>query len=145
MEITKQQVIKAIKTEPLGAQGYYAQTSLNEKSLAKRMTKKCVFCAVGAVIKSVGVKPASRIDDVGQNNTRCPTRFTNGDDQPTRDDTGAKAEAERLVSLGGEYAWDALSSLYEHQMSQGYSVADVRKTLVAFVKKTFPKKVNLDV
>jgi hypothetical protein len=144
--IRKSTIIKALQTEPLGADGQYIARveapSVSAEELgwgAEPSDKECLVCAVGAILRYTGITKAGQLQATGSRNTWYPT-FT---DAPTWAE--AKKKAKELIKSDPDEALSALSSLYEAGIDNKVRLAVIRKNLVSFVEKNFPKTIAVEI
>lgn len=135
MILSRDTVVRAIQTEPLGAVGFFAQfTSSGE----------CRYCAVGALIVTAmrkekwAVKTSQDLDNID----KCGNDATNGEGylEVDRYNTWVEArrEARGIVRNKTRSPLSALSGLYEFGIEKGIPMHDLRKKLATFVNNEFP-------
>lgn len=136
MRVTRKQIIKALRTEPLGAQGNFIQGT----------DKTCRVCAVGAVLRAT-YKDDDKVWRIGEELVRGT--YVSGNYHPYNGYTGS--EKRKVVEAAcAEQALTnplaALSSLYEYRLQKMMTTRitkALRESLVNFVKKHFPKEVTV--
>jgi hypothetical protein len=168
--VTKQQVIKALRTEPLMNEAFihYSQYSHGGGKDAKRFKNNtnCAVCAVGSILDcSLGKKLSlERLGEIGESITKvaCPS---------DREDLDVENEStfsftdisdlnglKKVASLAAEkgFLMSGLSMLFEGVMDldrtgigqyknlDGTANRKAREILVNFVKKSFPSKLVID-
>lgn len=137
MKVTKQQVMQALATEPL-LPGNFVLLS-NETT--GKFGSVCPVCAVGAVIRSIGIENYD-IHKVAQNNTKHDL-ITHGNP---------------IKLLQNGKPWNALSVFFEVAaadlaMQLGVHESDlmpidmkpVRAETIDWVDKNFPEELELDI
>jgi len=129
LKLTKNKVIKAIKTEPLRAGAFFKDEKTNIYS------ESCFVCAVGAVLKNsldkrvLNLAPTSTLSEIAMGYCRG---------------TAVDHNIKRL--LNEKNYLGALSNYFEYIMQREkskHASASVVKRLVNFVEKNFPKKFNV--
>lgn len=142
MEITKVQILEAIAREPLRA-GWWITPTAGEQDLAT-----CPVCAVGGVLRSVGVQP-ERVAEVAARATRrdrvCPD---DADEGSTVDDMLGEAREladEGLYMNALSVAFEGLSGLRVGPDHMRLDMGSIRDELAEFVTEHFPAVVRLDV
>lgn len=174
LKLTRQQVIKAIKTEPLKSGAYFHEEYLSsqiydgnqwienpEKGKFKNNTG-CPVCAVGAILDtSLGKKrSATDLDEIGRfmvGNPTVETLTSNEDHFGTEEfiSNGNYVNVKTLIKVAErrvkERPLSSLSSLFEGLMDReemqtnlGYANYRARRILVNFIKKNFPTKLVID-
>jgi hypothetical protein len=151
-QVTKRQIIKAIKTQPLKP-GRWVHSSLY--NLKFKNNVKCPVCAVGAILDmSVGAI-FNRLDliclalDLMTYTHLDNSNFYDGSHfNPRKQDHLIRKAKERLIE--GTYL-SALSGLYEGlsripgmKIKKGFSNAKLRGILIDFVRKNFPDKLTIN-
>jgi hypothetical protein len=144
VSITRSEIVKAIKKEPLKTLKAGHWVLGKENSRVKNKT--CSVCAVGAVMRNALLAPnqvARAIDDAAW--------------AATQDCEVADADPMDLIA---EKSWMAalscffenLSSEIEEDSDEGYAhvltekeTKRLRDETVTFVKKNFPKKIEIDI
>lgn len=165
-EVTKKQILKAIKTEPLKAgkyihyseYSYYLGRNIEEPKYDSSKTN-CAVCAVGAILDcSLGDKMnPDELDNMGFKLVPFPVfdeltylsediEILDSSRHSIRKLTGV---AEKAVNLG--HPLSALSSLFEGLMGrrdmvtmEGLANYRARRILSNFVNKNFPSKLTID-
>lgn len=132
--ISKQQIIKALTTEPLEAGSFFQyESGCNDKGVT---LKNCQVCAVGAVLRSSGVVDMrSGLQRLSQRaKTLCRDLFIW--EASTYSSSRGAINAELR---GGNYL-GALSMYFEN-MAETTGIK--RDRLVAFVQKNFPSRIKV--
>ena len=172
-KITRRQVLKALRTEPLKAgnwvhfsglkdlpegAAYYDDRKLRE--YRKPATAKCKVCAVGAVLRgSLGDKiTLGQIQDFGDNDMigACmvgDTPYASSDAYSIKE---AKEVAEEVLKryknplIGLSNYFETLYyNIYDLESATprqiGSKMKAIRLELAKFVKKNFPKSIRVDI
>ena len=126
MIVTKEQMIKAVQTEPLRAGEWYS-------------VEHCEMCAVGAVLRAAGVNTCD-INATGWTNVvkALNTEYYNKD----------TPFLERLSGFFEEKVESGYMSRYNDEVavdgeSAEYWVPDIRKQLVEFINKYAPESITI--
>lgn len=158
-EVTRRQVVKAIKTEPLKGRSWFHDEEFDKKDF--KNNTGCAVCAVGSILDcSLGkTHSAEELGYVARQIVKNPTledlnmsmdheeivSITNGNEVPVREliKVATKVSVQDPLS--------ALSSLFEGLMDReemqtngGMANYRARRILVNFVKRNFPTKLKLN-
>lgn len=129
MKITKREVLKAIRTEPLKP-GFWMHAD-------KRYFKNCSVCAVGAVLRNrievKSVYPTMLVDVFNR-------KVCNIMDSESSNYTVSLGVGELDNILNQGLYLTALSNKFEALAEKYKTMRTVRKHLEIFVKKNFPKE-----
>lgn len=132
MKITKQEILKAIKTEPLRA-GHFigASDEFGYEKLNSKKGKSCTVCAVGAVLRNK-IKDVTIQDfnSICANSVEYWTEFSG-------------MEAQYLIEKKDYLS--ALSVEFETLSNKFKTKAAIRKKLIKFVQDNFPKTINVKI
>lgn len=148
--VTKAQVIKAMKTEPLAAGSYFHYNHLapiDGSFLEKKYSNNlgCPVCAVGAIIDT-------KAKDYNLDRNRSERICLNIIASSTLDLMREEKEAEVIANLLKEEKYlSALSVLFESRSEKksyctklGFANYKMRKVLIDFVRKNFPSTIEID-
>lgn len=162
-QVTRRQVIKAMKTEPLvGGSWFNYDTDLNGNPIKVKGVKnnvKCEVCAVGGLLSTaIGKKcELDILDEVPERVVREARAEAVYDEDFNRIEAPSKRASVKDVVKFAELAakkigpLSALSTLFEKLYSKRSmrrknrrANAKLRKVLIGFVKKNFPTKLKID-
>lgn len=165
--VTRQQVVKALKTEPLMS-GSWIHINRDDNGVAIKDKAKyknktgCAVCAVGSILdcrlgNKMGLEQLARL---GSNIVEAPTKDERyeilEDDQIP--DSGGEIDLKYLKALAkaamkNKLPMSALSILFEglmdldyskYQTQEGLANRKAREILINFVKSNFPTKLVID-
>lgn len=146
-KVTKRQIIKALKTEPLLPGSFVHDEHDYDDGNNSRFKNniKCPVCAVGAILDcSIGnkVEGPKELDEIGHIITMKSGFWST---------FGTKTAISAAKDMVDENPLSALSCLFESlmensdmQTKKGFANAKARNILVNFVRKNFPSKLHLD-
>lgn len=138
MQITRRQILTAIKNEPLRAGDWFRVQDSKDNYDTPVGKSTCKVCVVGAVMRRVNRRDPSftvwAATDFITSTVKTPTY-----DSELRADQ--KFEREYLLS-NGQYL-DVLSCEFEHMASSRVPYAKIRERLAKFVKNNFPKTIEV--
>ena len=142
--VTRRDVLKALRTEPLRG-GTYVHVGSVDSKLFKN-NSQCAVCAVGSILDlSIGHKfSAEEMDSIGCGLVKTPVAMN------TELSVKEIVEDATAASQNG-YPLSGLSILFEglfvksHYRTKGHLAnSKLRLRLVKFVKKNFPAKLTFD-
>lgn len=145
VEITKEQVIKALKTEPLKAGNWITLgRSGPDGEWIEYDDSSCPVCAVGAVLRNTLDEKKYRITDAAWYIFTGQNTIGQGD-----------TELELLESLTGphivrlsqyfEGLWSLARKRGRNWDLSRHQIYRIRKKMIAFVEKNFPESIELDI
>lgn len=150
VEITKEQVIKALKTEPLKAGNWITLgRSGPDGEWIEYDDSSCPVCAVGAVLRNTLDEKKYRITDAawyifdgGQGGD--PTLRVHSDNES---DLLASLNGPHIVRLSQyfEGLWSLARKRGRNWDLSRHQIYRIRKKMIAFVESTFPKSFKLDI
>lgn len=158
IKISRDQVLKAIRTEPISHAGFwYASSKINPDSPTITANRDCPVCAVGGVLRTVLAPWQGMGVLVTASTFACAT----GDAAPGRFTTYAQAKKEAAdMAHDGQYM-AALSYLFEAfaRRSADYAESEyddfirlspaetgaARRVLRRFVEANFPEELTIDI
>jgi hypothetical protein len=128
---TKEQVVAALRTEPLGAVGNFFEHPERPD---------CRVCAVGAILRSGGIV-SENVYELGRKLYSKAYTWTCESADETDVDV---ATNEIQCALDNRAFLPALSTYYEMLMVLGdHTIEEVRDQCVGFVEREFPEKVRI--
>ena len=158
MKITKEQVIKAIATEPILKSGAFFNSDKGNKTI-----HNCEVCVVGAVLRSV-IKPSKlnflSLDIFGEDGGDIVeldqklgslVREATFNHQSYVFDGNYDEDFDLIdsiiVLIDGGYYLSALSSTFEHLVNREKKMGDIniRFNLINMVEALFPKSFNVKI
>jgi len=131
--LTRQNIIRALKTEPLQRRAWFHASQCADTSVLK----ECPVCAVGAVMrKCLNIMNSNKAIELTQG-VACYTSEIKADGITKTEYIQGLLENKNYLG--------ALSVLFESQSKAENSrvTANNRKELIAFVKNNFPKTIRV--
>lgn len=132
LRIPKETVIKAIEIEPLRDGAWVYPARLVGDAIVDDAA--CSVCAVGATLRNLGWSNSQIRKEVW-----CYVDENERVVSPERNNTRPNVD---LLLLRGKYL-NALSTFFEGLVVQGAHMNDIRKTLVEWVKVSFPDELEI--
>lgn len=132
MIITRRDILKAIRTEKLKNQNWITLPVLGVDDYGYKITGKpsstCKVCAVGAVLRTVGI-PNNRIS-ITAGQIVSNGNFNSGEDE--------------LAELREGRYMNALSVRFENLAKKYGCGKKTKEILIRFVKRHFPKTIEIE-
>ncbi len=151
LRLTKAQVLKAIREEPLLVPGSWSIAVPGSGPRGARIVgddQYCQVCAVGAVLRKV-LDPAQSLSTIGVTATRnVGTAYSA---VPKYTVEAIYASGQEVLAMENEGPWSALSHVFEslgviHRNDIGeMALPQIREDLLVFAERYFPEDLTLRV